>query len=92
MKCKYCLSDHIVSDGYRINKKNNTKVKKFYCKDCKKYFSEQYEKKYTEEFKNKVIDCHNSRMSTRDIAKIFNISPTTVLYWVKKNFPALKIH
>ena len=39
MKCKYCLSDHIVSDGYRINKKNNTKVKKFYCKDCKSYIS-----------------------------------------------------
>ena len=48
--------------------------------------------KYSEKFKNKLIDCHNSRMSTGDIAKIFNISLSTVLYWVKKNFPALKIH
>ena len=29
-------------------------------------------------------------MSTRDIAKIFNISPTTVLYWVKKKFSSIK--
>ena len=77
----------------RIKKNNTTtKVKKFYCKYWKKYFSEQYEKKYSEKFKNNVIECHNSRMSTRDITKIFNISSSTILYWIKKNFLELKIH
>ena len=91
MKCKHCSCKYLVSDSYRI-KKNNTKVKKFYCKYWKKYFNKQYKKKFSEEFKNNVIDCHNSRMSARDITKIFNIFSSTILYWIKKNFLALKIH
>ena len=40
--------------------------------------------KNIEEFKDQMIQCHNNRMSTRRIAKTFNISLYIVLYWIKK--------
>ena len=92
VQCQSCNGTNTQKNGFRFNKKLNAQVAYIYCKYWKKYFSEQYEKKYSEKFKNNVIECHNSRMSTRDITKIFNISSSTILYWIKKNFLELKIH
>ena len=81
-----CNGINTEKNGFRFNKKLNAKVAYIYCKDCKCYFSDnpKCRKRYTEEFKDQMIKCHNNRMSTRSIAKTFNISLYIVLYWIKK--------
>ena len=86
VQCQSSGSTNAQKNNFRFNKKLNAKVAYIYCKDCKCYFSDnpKCRKRYTEEFKDQMIKCHNNRMSTRSIAKTFNISLYIVLYWIKK--------
>ena len=75
LKCKHCNSENIIKNGFRINIKTNESVRRIFCKDCKKYCSSSYNERYSDDLKEKVIQCHNSRMSSSNIAKVFNIAP-----------------
>jgi transposase-like protein len=79
-KCNNCQSTNIVLNG-----KNASGQQRYKCKDC------NVTRVLNPKQKSKLIDteivckAYRERNSSRSIARIFNISHTTVQNWLKKS-------
>ena len=56
---------------------------RYKCKNCKKNFKE-YKPKYDRDITVKITKSYLNGMGFRAIERVFNISNTLVLYWIKK--------
>lgn len=73
--CPHCNSNQIVKNGTTKNKKQQ-----FYCKYCKKRFIDYYSNKaYKRDINKNIIILTKEGVGIRGIARILQISPTTVI-------------
>ncbi len=73
--CAYCNSKQIVKNGTTKNKKQQ-----FYCKCCKKRFIDYYSNKaYIKNVNNRIIILIKEGLGIRSIARVLQISTTTVI-------------
>ena len=78
-KCTNCGSENIVKNGTTVKGQQ-----KFYCKDCKSYRTLNPIVKYTQEKKDEILKAYEERASLRGVHRIFGVSVTSLLDWVKK--------
>lgn len=78
-KCTNCGSPNIVKNGTSKNEQQ-----KFHCKDCKCYRTLNPIVKYPEKRKEEILKAYDERSSLRGVHRIFGVSVTTLLDWIKK--------
>lgn len=78
-KCTHCRSENIVKNG--TTEKGQ---QKFYCKDCNSYRTLNPIVKYTQERKDEILKAYEERASLRGVHRIFGVSVTSLLDWIKK--------
>ena len=77
--CGKCGSENIVKNGY-----NSVRNPKYKCKDCG--FGGVFQtKRLSEETKEQIIKAAQERSSARGLGRIYGISHTTVLNYIKKS-------
>ena len=87
VKCIHCESEKVVKMGYQ---KNGTPRCK--CKECKKTFQTSYVNNGSKpETKRIVIKMSVNGSGIRDIARVLEISPDTVMTVLKKRKIGLQI-
>ena len=79
MKCKYCKSGNVVKNGCQLNG-----CRKYHCKDCQRYFQESYTYQATVTEDKQLIVLLKESCGIRSIARILNISTSTVIRRIKK--------
>ena len=79
VSCRDCNSTNIVKCGY--NRNGN---KRYKCKDCGKSKVITLKPIYTEERKNEILKAYLERPSLRGLSRIYGVSVTTLLVWLKK--------
>ena len=77
--CKDCGSNNIVLNGKRSNGRQ-----KYHCKNCDSYRTFGPEYYYTEEKKEEILKVYKERASLRGLTRIYGVSTTSVLSWLKK--------
>lgn len=79
MNCKHCRSTNTIKYGHQKNG-----CRKYRCKDCQRYFQESYvyQSSITED--KQIILLTKESCGIRSIARILNISPSTVIRRIKK--------
>jgi insertion element IS1 protein InsB len=80
-KCRKCNSEKLQKNG-----KTPAGRQKFHCKNCNFYSTLEPFLKYTEEKKEEIIRAYQERSSLRGVQRIFGLSRTTLLDWLKKKF------
>jgi transposase-like protein len=78
-KCTNCGSENIVKNGTTIKGQQ-----KYYCKDCHSYKTLNPIVKYTDERKKEILKAYEERACLRGVHRIFGVSVTSLLDWVKK--------
>jgi len=78
-KCTYCGSENIVKNGTSANGQQ-----KFHCKNCKCYRTLNPIVKYSDEKKDEILRAYEERASLRGVHRIFGVSVTALLDWLKK--------
>ena len=81
--CKNCGSDNIVLNGKRSNGRQ-----KYHCKKCKCYRTFGPEYYYSEERKEEILRAYKERSSLRGVRRIYGVSITSILAWLKKKSQA----
>lgn len=79
MKCRYCKSENVVKNGYQSNGR-----RKYHCKDCHRYFQESYTYQATVIEDKQLIVLLKESCGIRSIARILNISASTVIRRIKR--------
>jgi transposase-like protein len=77
--CRKCNSTNIVKNG--CNRNGNQRYK---CKDCNVIRVLELKPIYTEERKQEILKAYHERPSMRGIRRIYGISLTTLVTWLKK--------
>ncbi len=77
--CRKCNSTNIVKNG--CNRNGNQRYK---CKDCKVIRVLELKPIYTEERKQEILKAYHERPSMRGIRRIYGVSVTTLIAWLKK--------
>ncbi len=85
MTCLACNSPSTVKNGHA-----RRGYQQFLCRDCGKSFvvGGRYRRLSDRERVEMVILYHRG-MGIREIARIYEVSPATVLYWIKRISPTL---
>ena len=79
--CHLCGSDDVVKNGFAPN---NGK-QKYLCHACARQSREDPSANaYTEERKEEILCAYQERSSLRGLRRIFGVSPTTLISWLKK--------
>jgi len=78
-ECTNCGSKNIVKNG--TTEKGQ---QKFHCKDCNSYRTLNPIVKYTQEKKDEILRVYEERASLRGVNRIFGVSVTALLDWIKK--------
>ena len=81
--CKNCGSNNIVLNGKRSNGRQ-----KYHCKNCRCYRTFGPEYYYSNERKEEILRTYKERANLRGVRRIFGVSITTVLSWLKKKSQA----
>lgn len=77
-QCSRCGSEQIVKNGY-----NSSKNPKYKCKECG--FGGVFKSKLTDEAtKEQIIKAAQERSSARGLGRIYGLSHTTILRYIKK--------
>lgn len=79
MKCRYCKSEDIIKNGYQPNG-----CRKYRCKNCLRYFQESYVYPSSITEDKQIILLTKESCGIRSIARLLNISPSTVIRRIKK--------
>ena len=77
--CKNCGSNNIVNNGKRSNGRQ-----KYHCKLCGCYRTFGPDYFYNQERKDEILRTYQERASLRGVHRIFGVSTTTILTWLKK--------
>jgi transposase-like protein len=77
--CKKCGSNNIVMNGKQTNGKQ-----KYHCKNCGCYRAFGTDFFYTDKRKEEILKVYNERPSLRGLTRIYGVSRTTVITWLKK--------
>ena len=77
MRCRKCGSDESVRNGHRNG------VQCFRCKGCGFQFTKEVANGIESGERAKAILLYVLGLSMRSIARVFGVSPSTVLYWVR---------
>jgi len=77
-KCTHCGSENIVKNGTCNGQQ------KYHCKDCNCYRTLDPIVKYSEEKKDEILKAYEERASLRGVHRIFGVSVTALLGWIKK--------
>ena len=77
--CKDCGSSNVVMNGKRSNGRQ-----KYHCKHCGCYRTFGPEYYYTKERKEEILKVYKERASLRGLTRIYGVSATTVIGWLKK--------
>ena len=77
--CKNCGSNNIVFNGKRSNGRQ-----KYQCKHCRCYRTFGPDYYYTDQRKEEILRAYQERASLRGVRRIYGVSTTTVLGWLKK--------
>ncbi len=85
-KCTHCGSENIVKNGTTVKGQQ-----KFHCKDCHSYRTLNPILKYTQERKDEILKAYEERASLRGVHRIFGISVTSLLDWIKKRVQISRI-
>jgi len=79
MNCPRCGNKTYQKNGIVAGKQ------RYLCKNCKyNYRIKDYYKRYSESEKKMALKCHNEGIAFKKIARIFGMSDTIVIYWVKR--------
>ena len=77
-KCHHCLSEETVRNGsYRG-------VQRYNCKNCGRSFSSNGQRVCREK-KEEALEMYLNSVGIRKIARFLEVSPTSVLNWIKKS-------
>jgi len=77
--CKTCGSNNIIMNGKQANGKQ-----KYHCKNCGCYRTFGKDFFYSDEKKEEILRAYKERPSLRGLTRIFGVSKTTVISWLKK--------
>ena len=77
--CKKCGSNNIVMNGKQSNGKQ-----KYHCRHCGCYRTFGGDFFYTDEKKEEILRTYSERTSLRGLTRIYGVSRTTVISWLKK--------
>ena len=77
--CKTCGSNNVVMNGKQSNGRQ-----KYHCKSCGCYRTFGPEYFYSYERKEEILRAYKERSSLRGVHRIFGVSTTTILAWLKK--------
>ena len=77
--CKKCGSNNVVMNGKRSNGRQ-----KYHCKNCGCYRTFGPDYFYSDEKKEEILRVYKERSSLRGLTRIFGVSKTTVISWLKK--------
>lgn len=75
--CKFCQSDQLCKNGFVRG------LQRYKCKSCKKNFTITPLRGVPEKDKLKAIVLYSSGLSMNRISKLFGVSATAVLKWVR---------
>lgn len=79
LSCRDCNSINLIKCGF--NRNGN---KRYKCKDCGRCKVIDLKPKYTDERKAEILKAYHERPSMRGIGRIYGISVTTLIVWLKK--------
>ena len=74
--CRHCSEQNYYKKGFVCNKQ------RYYCKSCRRTFSVSFSR-YDETIKLFSFYLYLNNCGIRKISKILNVSPLTILRWVK---------
>lgn len=77
-KCRDCGGKNLLKNGKTVTGKQ-----KFFCKDCKCYGTLDSSRR-TQEEKDEILNAYKERASLRGLQRVYKVSPTSVLRWIKK--------
>ncbi len=78
-KCSRCGSTNIVKNGH-----NKSGSQQYYCKDCHAHRVLEPKRKHTSDTKEKVLKVYKERASLRGLERVFHVSRTTILSWLRE--------
>jgi transposase-like protein len=79
--CLHCSSTDVVKNGFAPNGKQ-----KYLCHYCGRQSRQNPSPNgYTQECKEEILRAYQERSSLRGLRRIFGVSPTTVIGWLKKS-------
>jgi len=78
-KCSRCGSTNIVKNGH-----NKCGSQQYYCKDCHARRVLEPKRKYTADIKEQALKGYKERASLRGLERVFHISRTTLLAWLRE--------
>lgn len=78
--CATCGSNRIVCNGFTAKGKQ-----KYYCKACGCYRTLGTTQFYSKDDKKRILDSYKERSSLRGLTRIYGVSRTTVISWLKKS-------
>ncbi len=85
LHCPNCGSTDVVRNGHAPNGKQ-----RFRCHSCRKSFREDPESSaYSPEERRQILATYEERASLRGLERIFGVSRTTVLKWLREEAEAL---
>src|SRR5690606_27835678 len=79
MNCKYCKGSNTIKYGYQPNG-----ASKYHCKDCLRYFQSSYVYQSSMTSDKQIIMLTKESCGIRSIARILDISTSTVIRRIKK--------
>ena len=77
INCHHCLSKNYVKNG------SYKGVQRYLCKTCKRSFTSNGLRTPIEK-KKQALEMYLNSVGIRKIARFLKVSPSTILYWIKK--------
>jgi transposase-like protein len=85
LRCPSCASTDLVRNGRAPNGKQ-----RYLCRSCRRSFRDDPQARgYSAEERQRILDTYEERASLRGLTRIFGVSRTTVLKWIREEAEAL---